>query len=330
MKVGGRLHQSQLSREAKHPVLLTKTHRISKLNLEHEHRENLHPGISFLFVIVRQRFWIIGARYLIRRITHNGLSCFRQRYHTAQQKMAHLPSVRVTQALPFVNTGCDYAGPLFLKDAKVRKPRISKGYICLFVCMVTSAIHLELATDLTTETFLAALRRFVSLRGKCSKIYSDNGTNFIEATNEMQELLSSQRHKDIDTSTLADDGIQWVLIPPRAPHWGGKWASAVRCVKLQTNAHLACSNQRSDDFTPLMLHIGYEKRLLITRPLLNWETVNHRARSRLKPHPCGPIRIFAEHPGYASRILEEMALGEPYYSATTSEIDHFNTKSIDW
>jgi len=95
--------------------------------------------------------------------------------------MADLPSVCVTQALPFVNTGCDYAGPIFLKEAKVRKPRISKGYICLFVCMVTSAIHLELATELTTETFLTALRRFISLRGKCSTIYSDNGINFTGA-----------------------------------------------------------------------------------------------------------------------------------------------------
>ncbi|XP_070071102.1 uncharacterized protein [Drosophila takahashii] len=210
-------------------------HHISKLILEHEHRVNLHPGVSSLFVIVRQKFWIFGARNLIRKITHDCLACFRQRSHTSQQQMANLPSVRITQALPFIHTGCDYAGPILLKDAKVRKPRISKGYICLFVCMVTSAIHLELATDLTTETFLAALRRFISLRGKCSKIYSDNGTNFIGAKrslDEMQELLSSQTHKDTVSSTLADDGIQWVLIPPRAPHWGGKWESAVRCVKL--------------------------------------------------------------------------------------------------
>ncbi|XP_044250699.1 uncharacterized protein [Drosophila takahashii] len=235
LRVGGRLHHSQLSRDAKHPVLLPKTHRISKLILEHEHRVNLHPGVSSLFVIVRQKFWIFGARNLIRKITHDCLACFRQRSHTSQQQMANLPSVRITQALPFIHTGCDYAGPILLKDAKVRKPRISKGYICLFVCMVTSAIHLELATDLTTETFLAALRRFISLRGKCSKIYSDNGTNFIGAKrslDEMQELLSSQTHKDTVSSTLADDGIQWVLIPPRAPHWGGKWESAVRCVKL--------------------------------------------------------------------------------------------------
>ncbi|XP_070854715.1 uncharacterized protein [Drosophila suzukii] len=213
LRVGGRLHQSQLSREAKHPVLL-----------EHEHRVNLHPGVSSLFVIVRQRYWILGARNLIPRITHDCLSCFRQRHHTAQQQMADLPSVRVTQALPFVNTGCDYAGPIFLKDAKVRKPRISKGYICLFVCMVTSAINLELVTDLTTETFLAALRRFIALRGKCSKIYSDNGTNFIgakRALNEMQELLSSQRHKETVTSTLADEGIQWEYLTTlqQRPKW---------------------------------------------------------------------------------------------------------------
>ncbi|XP_070074700.1 uncharacterized protein [Drosophila takahashii] len=212
LRVGERLHHSQLSRDAKHPVLLPKTHRISKLILEHEHRVNHHPGVSSLFVIVRQKFWIFGARNLIRKITHDCLACFRQRSHTSQQQMANLPSVRITQALPFIHTGCDYAGPILLKDAKVRKPRISKGYICLFVCMVTSAIHLELATDLTTETFLAALRRFISLRGKCSKIYSDNGTNFIGAKrslDEMQELLSSQTHKDTVSSTLADDGIQW-------------------------------------------------------------------------------------------------------------------------
>jgi len=51
---------------------------------------NLHPGVSSLFVIVRQRFWIIGARNLIRRITHDCLSCFRQSHHTAKQEMADL------------------------------------------------------------------------------------------------------------------------------------------------------------------------------------------------------------------------------------------------
>ncbi|XP_046869331.1 uncharacterized protein LOC124461974 [Drosophila willistoni] len=179
VRVGGRLHHSQLSTEAKHPVLLPKSHRITKLILEYEHRVNLHPGVSSLFVM---------------------------RHHTSQQRMADLPSIRVTQALPFVNTGCDYAGPILLKDGKGRKPRIGKGYICLFVCLVTSAIHLELVTDLSTDSFLAALTRFVSLRGKCNKIYSDNGTNFIGAKrslDEMQKLLASQPHIEKMRTLLA-------------------------------------------------------------------------------------------------------------------------------
>ncbi|XP_033251766.1 uncharacterized protein LOC117190846 [Drosophila miranda] len=85
LRVGGRLHHSQLPEEAKHPVLLPKTHCITKLILEHEHRVNLHPGVSALFVIVRQRFWIFGARNLVRKITHECLACFRQRQHTSQQ-----------------------------------------------------------------------------------------------------------------------------------------------------------------------------------------------------------------------------------------------------
>ncbi|EAL57933.1 SD27140p, partial [Wolbachia endosymbiont of Drosophila ananassae] len=112
LRVGGRIQHSQLSAEAKHPILLPKNHRITYLIIEHEHRFNLHPGVSSLFVIVRQRYWIFGARNLIRKITHNCLACFRQRCNTMHQRMADLPSVRITQALPFVNTGCDYAGPI--------------------------------------------------------------------------------------------------------------------------------------------------------------------------------------------------------------------------
>ncbi|XP_070132577.1 uncharacterized protein [Drosophila bipectinata] len=235
LRVGGRLRQSKLPEEVKHPILLPKAHRITKLLLEHEHSVNLHPGTSALFVITRQRYWIIGARNLIRKVTHNCIRFFRQRHHTTHQLMADLPSIRITQSLPFVNSGCDYAGPIILKDRKGRNAKKSNGYICLFVCLVTSALHLELATDLSTEAFLAALRRFMSLRGKCAQIYSDNGRNFVgakRALDEMQQLLASTNHRDLVSQTLADEGINWVFIPPNAPHWGGKWESSVRSVKL--------------------------------------------------------------------------------------------------
>ncbi|KAL7725745.1 hypothetical protein ACLKA6_000636 [Drosophila palustris] len=127
LRVGGRLSNSELPFCAKHPIILPKSHRITKLILEHEHWTHLHPGVSALFVIVRQRYWILGARNLIRKITHDCLKCFRHRHHTAQQFMADLPAVRVTQAFPFENTGCDYAGPISLKVHKGRHPRKEKG-----------------------------------------------------------------------------------------------------------------------------------------------------------------------------------------------------------
>jgi len=146
----------------------------------------------------------------------------------ASQFMADLPGIRITEALPFQHSG-DYAEPFILKERK------TKGYICLFVCLVTSAIHLELATDLSTDTLMACLRRFMSLRGKWSQIFSDNGTNFVgakRALDEMHQFLSSQEHQRNLTQSLANDGIKWSFIPPHSPHWGGKWESSVRSVKL--------------------------------------------------------------------------------------------------
>jgi len=94
---------------------------------------------------------------------------------------------------------------------------------------------LELATDPSTDTFLACLGRFMSLRGKCPQIFSDNGTNFVgakRALDEMQQFLSLHDHQRNLTQSLANDGIKQSFIPPHSPHWGGKWESSVRSVKL--------------------------------------------------------------------------------------------------
>ncbi|XP_052857991.1 uncharacterized protein LOC128265818 [Drosophila gunungcola] len=196
LRVGGRLDNSQLPANVKHPILLPKSHSITRMILEHEHASNLHPGVSALFVIIRQKYWVFGARNLIRNLVHTCIKCFRQRNQTAQLFMADLPGIRITEALPFQLSGCDYAGPFIL---------------------------------------IACLRRFTSLRGKCSQIFSDNGTNFVgakRALDEMQQLLSSQEHRNTEAQALATDGIKWNFIPPHSPHWGGKWESAVRSVKL--------------------------------------------------------------------------------------------------
>ncbi|CAK9816150.1 hypothetical protein ANTPLA_LOCUS8900 [Anthophora plagiata] len=97
-----------------------------------------------------------------------------------------------------------------------------------------TAIHLEVVSDLTTEAFLASLKRFFARRGYSQIIYSDNGTNFVGAKNKLSELfalLRTEKHNDKISRYLVDRNIQWKFSPPRSPHFGGLWESAVKSFK---------------------------------------------------------------------------------------------------
>jgi hypothetical protein len=54
--------------------------------------------------------------------------------------MHDLPSDRVPQNRPFLISGVDFAGPIFLKEGRGRGKRIVKAYIALFICMTTKAV----------------------------------------------------------------------------------------------------------------------------------------------------------------------------------------------
>ncbi|XP_018395310.1 PREDICTED: uncharacterized protein LOC108771219 [Cyphomyrmex costatus] len=100
--------------------------------------------------------------------------------------------------------------------------------------MSVKAIHLELVSDLSSDGFLAALRRFVSRRGIPEHIYSDNGTNFVGANNQLKEmylLFNSEQHKNLVSQFSIDHRIIWHFIPPIAPHFGGLWESSVKLFK---------------------------------------------------------------------------------------------------
>ena len=100
--------------------------------------------------------------------------------------MAHYRPVELTR--PFSRCVIDYAGPLLLREGRRRNARSHKAYIALFVCFVTKAVHLELVSGLTSEAFIVAFKRFISHRGRPAHVYSDNGTTFVGAHKQIQEL----------------------------------------------------------------------------------------------------------------------------------------------
>lgn len=267
LRVGGRIKQASVSYNIKHPIILPNNNHVSFIIVKDLHIKYLHIGVSATFVILRQQYWILGSRNLIRKIVHSCKPCFMQRKHTSTQLMGDLPAQRIQQSRPFSNTGCDYAGPLTIKFSRGRNPKLSKAYIALFVCMSTKAIHLEVVSDLTTDAFLAALRRFVSRRGKCSNIYTDNGSNFLGARrclNEMHKVLLSQTHNDDVAVALAKDGISWHFIPPSAPHFGGLWEAGVRSVKLHLRRVIGSSILTFEELYTLLTQI---EAILNSRPL---------------------------------------------------------------
>ncbi|XP_073847138.1 uncharacterized protein isoform X2 [Musca autumnalis] len=147
--------------------------------------------------------------------------------------MGNLPNVRLNITRPFKHSGVDYAGPITIKASTLRSATTSKGYICLFICMVTKAIHLEAVTDLTTNAFLAAFRRFISRRGACTDLYSDCGTNFVGASKELEVIYNKAKNSLPEEllQALSLNGTDWHFIPPASPNFGGLWEAGVKSTK---------------------------------------------------------------------------------------------------
>ena len=190
IRVGGRLSNQSLSHAQQHPVILDGNHPITKLIILSEHLRLMHAGPTLLLSSLNQRFHILKARKVIRSITRQCIICKRHSIHPQAQLLGQLPTERVSVAAPFERSGVDYAGPFQIKYGHVRKPTVVKTYICLFVCLTVKAVHLEVVSDLTTEAFIAALRRFIARRGCPALIWSNHGSNFVGAKSELKELQS--------------------------------------------------------------------------------------------------------------------------------------------
>ena len=232
--VGGRLSKSCVSLLQAQPPILCASDHLTIIIFEHYHRAEGHCGPTALLALLSTRVYVLSARRLARSVCAQCITCRRLSPTPLTQMMGDLPAHRVNPALCFVNTGLDYAGPIQLKRGNPRKPTITKGYLAIFICLATKAIHIEVVSDQSTPTLVAALKRFCSIRGLPKNIYSDNGSNFVGARHELHDLylfLQLPSTNDALRSSLMNDRIAWHTIPQRAPHFGGIWEAAVKSSK---------------------------------------------------------------------------------------------------
>lgn len=201
------------------PILLPKDHPLVMRLINGIHVRECHVGVQGLLAIVREHYWVIGGRRVIKSVVKKCVICRKQESKKIEVPSPALPVDRVRTASAFEVVGVDLAGPLYLKDNV-------KAWICLFTCGVVRAIHLELLPSLSTEDFILGLRRFIARRGRPARIYCDQGTNFRGA----QVLF-----KKIDFSKVLEYSevykISWKFNPPAAPWWGGWWERLVGLTK---------------------------------------------------------------------------------------------------
>lgn len=268
IRVGGRLTNSELKYEQKHPIILPYKHRLTDLIIREAHLKNLHAGIQNLLSIIRLKFWPINGKNAVKRIIGSCQVCYRVNPRPTNFLMGSLPRSRVVPSRPFSKCGVDYAGPIYVKDGTLRTTKLIKTYICIFVCFATRATHLELVKDLSTSSFLNALKRFYSRRGKPHDIYSDNGSNFVGANNyfvELYDLINKKDHNESVTKFLADNQIRWHFIPAKSPHLGGLWEAAVRSCKFHLRRVLGNSSLSYEEMYTLLVQV---EACLNSRPLV--------------------------------------------------------------
>ncbi|XP_070854244.1 uncharacterized protein [Drosophila suzukii] len=194
----------------------------------------MHAWPKALIGILGLQIWIVNSRRLVSKVLRNCIHCYDYKPHLLDQIMGSLPADRLSLTKPFAVTGVDLCGP-FLTSYRIRGKAPYKTYMAVFVCFATKAVHVELVSDLSTNTFILCLKRFIGRRSLPNRIFCDNATNFFGTRTQLEEfkmqLFSQQALKDLQMFT-SSNGVEFSFIPPRAPHFGGLWEAAVKSMKL--------------------------------------------------------------------------------------------------
>lgn len=295
LRVGGRLRNAYISNDMKYPILVPKNCRFSELLIKQSHLLVFHGGPKLTQSFIRQKYWVVGGNAAIKKEIRKCVICRKHNPTKHNQMMGDLPEARTNPIRPFFKTGVDFTGHIMLKANTGRGIKTTKGYVAVFVCMATKAIHLEVVSDLTSSAFIAALRRMASRRGTPGHIFSDNGKNFVGANRllqqeyqEIEKIFNQEFSKEI-----VDMKIQWHFNAPLWPSAGGLWESAVKSLKFHLKRVIGEQKLTFEEMSTLLAQL---EACLNTRPLYPL-TEDPRDLDFLSPShflACGPTLTILE------------------------------------
>ena len=255
----GRLSNAELPSSAKHPILLPKDHHVTKLIIWDCHIRVMHSGTKATLTELRSRYWIISGRQTVRKLFYGCTVCHRyQGKPYSSLEAPPLPSFRVQEALPFSDSGIDYAGPLYVQSEA--PSRLQKVWICFFMCCMTRGVHLEIVLDMTAKAFIRCYRRFTSRRGFPGRIVTDNAKTFKAAAKTLETVL--KRPEVI--FFFSHINVKWTFNLERAPWWGGVFKRMVQTTKRCLRKMIGSARLNYDE---LLTTITEAEMIVNSRPL---------------------------------------------------------------
>ena len=248
--------------ESKHPILLPKKCHYTNLIITRYHRKVIHSGVSQTLAAIRDDYWIIQGRSAVRKVIRQCLICIHWEGSPFKTpKMASLPNFIVSAGNPpFTYVGLDYLGPLYVKDEQTAK---RKNWVCLFTCLNVRAIHLELVEDMSSNSFLCCMRRFIGRRGTPKLVISDNASQIRSGASVIDKIWMNSTNMEDIQSFVSNKGIQWKYIVDYAPWTGGFYERMVGMTKRALKKSLGKSNANGIELRTLLVEI---EAMLNTRP----------------------------------------------------------------
>ena len=178
-----------------------------------------------------------------------------------------------------------------------------KCYIALFTCASTRAIHLELTPDLSANSFIRVLKRFIGRRGFPGLIISDNGTTSKDAK--------------VKKFTL-ERNIEWKFNVPTASWWGGFFEICVKLVKRCLKKVLGNAKLSYEELESVLIET---EGVLNSRPLTY--VYEELSEDPLTPSHLVIGRRLLDKPTVSTESLRTMARRERYLQTL---LTHFKNR----
>ncbi|XP_071827004.1 uncharacterized protein [Apostichopus japonicus] len=265
LRAGGRLDNADLGNDVKHPIILPPRGAVVTLIIRYYHESVGHGGLAMTLSAIRQKFWLLNGRTAVKSVVSKCVICRKILARPSCQIMAALPSERVSSDKPlFSFVGVDYFGPF---EAKRGRSTV-KRFGCIFTCLSSRAVHLEVCESLDADSFLNAFRRFVARRGQPVKIFSDNGSNFQAGEKELRNAFKAMNKDDVE-AFLHSKGCEWQFNPPTASHFGGAWERLIRSVRRILRGVLRQQTITDEVLTTVLAEV---ESILNSRPLTDFSS----------------------------------------------------------